>query len=290
MLFSNIEIKGHSGCSIKVVEQGQGLLVIKSTDKKDYIARLKKQAEKQKHFFSTRYEKVQTPEIFDLAETKETCTITMKYIHSQNFVEFLDHAGFEKIDRFTRQIIQFLDWEVSQSKMQEIPDEVLLDKFTDVKNNIQLSFPKEESIKFIISRSENVFNQTKNIYIPVGQCHGDLTLSNLLFNNDRIFVIDFLDSFIESPLLDMIKIRQDTAFGWSYLMYSNSYDSVRHHITIEWMDKVLKEHFSKYDWYNQYYEAFQLMNFLRILQYAHQADVISYLIEKINEILESHEF
>lgn len=290
MLFSNIEIKGHSGCSIEVTEQGRELLVIKSTNKRDYFDRLKKQAEKQKLFFSAGYKNVQTPEIFAIEENTKVYRIVMKYIHAQNFVEFFDHAGFEKIDRFSQQIIRFLDWEISQSNIQEIPVQVVLNKFDDVKKKILLSFSGDIRIDSVIEKSEKVFNQIDHIQMPVGQCHGDLTLSNILFNHNRLFVIDFLDSFIESPLLDMVKIRQDTAFAWSYLMYDNSYDKVRHHITIEWLDEILTAHFSRYEWYNQYYKAFQLMNFLRILQYAHQADVIDYLLEKINVILESHEF
>lgn len=289
MYFSKIEINGHSGCSIKIMEQEGELWVDKSTDQPGYFARLKKQAEKQKHFFTTGFEKVRTPEIVRLKENKETCTMTMKYIHSQNFVEFFDHAGFEKIEQFTQQIIQLLEWEISVSKTQQVSFRVLSDKLADVKMNIQKSFPNDQHLKTIMAKSDNVFSQTKDIIIPVGQCHGDLTLSNILFNHNRLFLIDFLDSFIESPIIDMVKLRQDTAFGWSYLMYGNTYDTVRHQITIDWIDQVFTRHFSRYEWYNQYYNTFQLMNFLRILQYARKKEIIIYLKEKINDILDNHE-
>jgi len=290
MPFSKIEIEGHSGCSITVVEQGRELLVKKSTSKPGYVNRLKMQAEKQKLFFASGFKKVLTPEIFSIEEHSGICSVTMKYIHAHNFVEFFDHAGFEKIEQFSHQIIQFLEWEISTSRMQKVSFNVLEDKFADVKKNIQISFKNDPNIKSLVSKSEKVFTQTKDIFIPVGQCHGDLTLSNVLFNHDRLFLIDFLDSFIESPIIDVVKLRQDTSFAWSYLLYGSTYDQVRHQITLDWIDQVLETHFSKYEWYNQYYCTFQLMNFLRILQYANKPDIITYLTQKINYMLDNHEF
>lgn len=290
MPFSRIEIEGHSGCSVKIVEQAGELLVDKSTNDPGYVGRLKKQAEKQRLFFASSYEKVHTPEIFRMEENGDNCSVIMSYVHSQNFVEFFDHAGFEKIEQFTQQITQLIEWEISKSEIQKVPFRVLRDKFADVKMNIQESFKNVRSIESIIAKSEKIFEQTDDISIPLGQCHGDLTLSNILFNHNRLFLIDFLDSFVESPIIDMVKLRQDTMFGWSYLLYGNAYDWIRHQITIEWIDQVLDSHFSKFEWYNRYYSTFQLMNFLRILQYAKKADIIKYLSEKINFILDNHEF
>ena len=55
-----------------------------------------------------------------------------------------------------------------------------------------------------------------DITVSVGFCHGDLTFSNLLVNakSRRIALFDFLDSFVESPLQDLAKLRQDTAYFW----------------------------------------------------------------------------
>ena len=60
--------------------------------------------------------------------------------------------------------------------------------------------------------SQRVFDALSDMLIPVGTCHGDLTFSNILFNGNNYYLIDFLDSFIESPLLDIVKLRQDTAW------------------------------------------------------------------------------
>lgn len=76
------------------------------------------------------------------------------------------------------------------------------------------------------------------IYLPIGACHGDFTLSNVLVltplsgdglplspraqtkDTFRIALIDFLDSFVESPLADMAKLCQDLKYGWTLRLLS----------------------------------------------------------------------
>ena len=43
----NIDIKGHSGCNIDIIEEGDNLLVKKSTFDKKYLDRLQLQGKKQ---------------------------------------------------------------------------------------------------------------------------------------------------------------------------------------------------------------------------------------------------
>ena len=52
---------------------------------------------------------------------------------------------------------------------------------------------------------------------PVGRCHGDLTLSNVILDPvSGITLIDFLDTFLETPLQDVAKLKQDFVYGWSF--------------------------------------------------------------------------
>jgi hypothetical protein len=68
-------------------------------------------------------------------------------------------------------------------------------------------------------------------------------------------------------------------------MYNGECDSVRLKIIANKIDKAIDKFASQYDWYNKYYKTFQLMNFLRILQYAKEAPVINYLKNVINQLL-----
>ena len=57
-----------------------------------------------------------------------------------------------------------------------------------------------------------------------GKCHGDLTLSNIIINNNlkKIILIDFLETFNESPLQDICKLIQDLRLYWSSRRFNNT--------------------------------------------------------------------
>ncbi len=85
--------------------------------------------------------------------------------------------------------------------------------------------------------------------------------------------------------MDIVKLRQDSAYGWSKLMFNGTFDSTRLQIVSTRIDDEIQRCFSKYDWYHDYYPSFQLMNFLRILQYAKEEKVADYLSKIINQLL-----
>ena len=89
---------------------------------------------------------------------------------------------------------------------------------------------------------------------------------------------------MESPLLDIVKIRQDSAYLWSQLMYSGDCDTIRLKIVADKIDKEIVRFTSQYEWF-RHYKLFQLMNFLRILQYAKEPKVIDYLKNVLNQLL-----
>lgn len=284
-----IEVKGHSGCSIEIVRHKKTLMIEKSTTDPKYVERLYQQAMKQQRAAETRLQFIRIPKIFKITKSTQRMMMQMEYIYSKNFVDYFETAGFEQVSYFVNAIDTFIRSEVERSVMQEVPSSVVKEKFADVKEKtLNNSFLFEnEIVKALLLRSEIVFSLLpESFLIPVGVCHGDLTLSNILFNANHYFLIDFLDSFLESPLLDMVKIRQDTAHHWSPLMYEGEYDHTRFNIIASKIDTELNVLFSQFDWYVNYYNAFQLMNLLRVLQYAHEPKVVDYLIIEVTRILD----
>lgn len=61
-----IEIKGHSGCQIDIVNGGNSLFINKSTNDKKYIPRLYKQAVKQRNASKIAYQHIRVPEIYEI--------------------------------------------------------------------------------------------------------------------------------------------------------------------------------------------------------------------------------
>ena len=52
--------------------------------------------------------------------------------------------------------------------------------------------------------------------VPHTLCAGDQTLENVIISGNKVCVIDLLDSFFSSWLIDVAKLRQDTLLKWSY--------------------------------------------------------------------------
>lgn len=277
-----IDVKGHSGCSIDVVDENGKLYIIKATDSPSYTSRLARQALKQRAETKFDYPHMRIPEIYDIYNNGSHAHIKMEYVYSKNFIEFFEQSGFEQLNYFIEAIISYIEKEIEYSPVVTVPRQTINTKFNSVYNSI-ISNPfikNDTDFMQMIIEAQKIIQcpDITSIDIPVGRCHGDLTLSNILFSGNNYYLIDFLDSFIESPLLDIVKIRQDTCWNWSELMYSGHFDRIRLRIILKHLDEAIVQHFSsKYPWYNKYYPMMQLLNFMRILQYAKEAAIISYL-------------
>lgn len=287
-----IEVKGNSGCSIDIVEEDNSLYVYKSTKDPEYFKRLIQQGQKQKNAITT--ETVGIPEVKDITVNEECACIKMNYIYARNFVDFFERAPFEEVDHFVNSVIDYVELELEHADIEHVSKDVFLTKLKSISencfNNRILSsdgIALAGEIGDIMNRSRKVFEEHGDIDIPKGFCHGDLTFSNILFaSNSKYYLIDFLDSFIETPLQDIVKLRQDSQFGWSILMYMKEHDSIRVRMTLKYIDDKFNEHFSKYKFFRENYDVLQLMNMLRILPYTKTHEVKNYLIVTINKILE----
>lgn len=285
-----IEVKGHSGCKIDIVREDNDLYIYKSSHDKKYLSRLVLQVEKQRKASIEEYQHVRIPQILSVEQDEEHVSVKMEYVYSRNFIEYFETAGFEQIRYFINALISFVERELKKSLVQNVPTSITMEKFMDVEKKISSNslIKDDPSIKKLIQKAkgriENLCKQTA-IEIPIGICHGDLTFSNILFNGNNYYLIDFLDSFIESPLMDIVKIRQDSHHLWSQLMYVKPYDKLRLKIICEKIDHEIDKHFSQYEWYQKYYKDYQLLNMLRILQYAKDPKVVNYLKTEISRIL-----
>ena len=288
-----LKVKGHSGCVIDIVNEGNNLRIHKWSKDPKYLARLIKQAEKQQKAYKDEYQHIRIPQIFNVERDNEHALINMEYVYSRNFIEFFESAGFEQIDYFIKALILFLEKELKASPIQSVSTSVTLDKYFDVEskvnaNPVLVADPEIQRLMTLSMQQFEEFAKLSTIDLPMGICHGDLTFSNILFNGNNYYLIDFLDSFIESPLLDIVKIRQDSAHLWSQLMYTNPYDKLRLKIVCEKIDQEIDAYGKRYQWYRDYYTIYQLLNLLRILQYAKEEKVVNYLKQEIERVLEEN--
>lgn len=259
-------IAGHSGCSISIKD---GLLV-KSTKDTDYPSdRLVAQIEKQKLF----YEIISDRQLLVPRVVKEDFSggysVYMQYFRCSNIVQYLHRAGKSDLDALAQSLCGLVDFCINRCQSVALDKQLLIDKFRSIKT------PAGMTEKF-----ESYLDG--DITIPVGACHGDLTLSNVLIKpeSNNFVIIDFLDSFVESPIVDIAKIRQDTKHGWSSFIYPEQHDKIKTRLSLQYLDNKFVEHFNKYDFY-KHYKLFQFMNLVRILPYSKQTKTSNFLMEQI---------
>jgi len=286
-----IEIKGHSGCIVGIenIAEGNGLCIVKSTKDKAYFPRLIRQAEKQSVFYERKIRAVNVPKIFDVTIGEDETSFRMEFVYSMNFVDYFEKISVIDIDAFVQTITDFIDEEIKLCSInQSVCNQQFEEKYNSVKETISRNIPIKSDMRIInlLRKTDNILKDSKPLDIPVGLCHGDLTLSNILFNGQKICLIDFLDSFIETPLMDIVKIRQDTLYAWSLLMYTNKCDIPRMKLILKYIDRQIHEYYSPCLWYQEWYIPFQLLNLLRVLQYAKEKKVIDFLIRSVETTIQ----
>lgn len=280
-----IEVIGNSGCKVEVVREDTKLFVLKSTEDPKYLGRLALQAEKQKAASDMHVPNIIVPKVYEITKSDAKTEVRMDYVYSQNYIDYFENAGVHEIDAFVEAMIAFVEQEIKQSPIAECANDVLVAKFEDVASQVAKRADYNDELKELMAKARKKIANAGALRVPMGVCHGDLTFSNVLFCGQQYCLIDFLDSFIETPLQDIVKLRQDSQYLWSCLMYQQPYDALRLKLISEYVDERLDKHFCQFDWYKKQYEVLQLMNMLRILPYAKEEKVVEYLKRVIKTLV-----
>jgi hypothetical protein len=194
-------------------------------------SRLLKQIEKQIYFSSKcrtgTLQSVSAPEIYGInlpAADNSTGSIDV----DMEYIPFNDarYIMLEK-DRATNEwmiesAIELVDYNFSMSHTAPLGE--LLPEFESKAAGIKSAMKKtsmvSETERLLFERQvDNLlahYRKKKDEEVPVGFCHGDLTLANMLIDpeNRELCVFDFLDCFVESPLQDIAKLLQDVRHQW----------------------------------------------------------------------------
>ena len=115
-----IEVKGHSGCQIDVIDENGSVFVYKSTVDPKYLKRLAMQAQKQREASNVEFQHIRVPKIYELQENKDSTIVKMQYVYSKNFIEFFEQVGFEQVDYFIGALEYFIEYEINKSALQEV--------------------------------------------------------------------------------------------------------------------------------------------------------------------------
>ena len=244
---------GISGSEIYII----GDILYKSSKN---IDRFKKQIEKQVNFKESFYFK--TPEILNYSIEGDSFRCEMKYIQGMDCITYFCLSDKSAIDNLCSNIIGIIENNLKNSKKEFIHKDIYYKKI----NSIDIDVNLKHQIIFYINNLN-----TDSFLLPIGEYHGDLTFTNMIFQTDNVYLVDFLDCFVDTPLQDIVKIRQETTFFWSILEHKSknivdfNYNKIC--LAYSYMDKIIDTHFKKYLWYNKYYNLMQIFNLARILPY-----------------------
>jgi thiamine kinase-like enzyme len=239
MVSLDTKLFGNSGCEITKTQN----YVSKKSFSVDYNNRLILQIAKQLSYNGNFY----TPKITKIYND-----------HDGKLVAVMENCGnpVATIARENPLIERMLSWHLARSLGWADFRSQILGKFNQVGEKI-------EDKKF----AQAVMNRAKmeDYKLPVGYCHGDLTLSNILVKDGEFYLIDFLEDWIPSPAFDMCKILQDCHYRW-YTAAGEPFKDWHKDLG----DKVLMSYIKTYG--ENHLGGVMLLTLYRIIPYCEKSD------------------
>jgi hypothetical protein len=261
------ELKGHSGCHVFLCERGNTRFVKKVSGAAGYAQRLEQQMLKQREFEHSRIRK---PSVYEFGTEDELFYFTMEYVKGVQLSTFISRNTVRDVDPIIDQLLSFV-----RSNIRDV--------------TADFSVPVSEKLWTISSTSRFQIDRYVQYCmafdwraIPTGYCHGDLSFENILVHQSNLYFIDFLDSFIETPYLDLSKLLLDILVLWSW-RFENRRPIIKNtHI----YDIVLSQLESREV---EIVRRFLVLNLLQILPYANAhgnalfvQDALEHLAVKFN--------
>ena len=259
-------LKGRSNAKISFDYEHK---LVKKSEKKANKKRLLRQVKKQVDFNNFNFENIKTPVVLKT----EQLSFEMEFINGKNFIQFAEESNISDISTQIDNILHYLN-HIKYRKIQ--PQKSFSESVQMKLNKLDTANKYPEIYKFITeSNFENKFN------LESTYCHGDLSLSNIIFKENELFFIDFLDPFFDSYYLDIIKLRQDVLHHWIFQI--NNYSSIKCEIITKKINDALSFEFQK-EIESVEFQILEIMNFLRIEPYTKEDTEKHYLIETLNKI------
>jgi RIO-like serine/threonine protein kinase len=186
--------------------------------------------------------------------------IDMEYIHGLDMVSYLSRYDYRKLLDF---LLITLTKLTTESKDKDYTN-IYIQKLNEITFDNDIEFTKEE----LLERLPKI--------LPKSNYHGDLTLENIIFTEDRgFYLIDCATIEYDSYVFDIVKLRQDLECGW-FLRNTN--------INLDSKVKLLqKEILEKYPLANNNYLLILML--LRVYRHSKAATLErNFLVQGINKL------
>ena len=217
----NLNDYSHSHDTLEIVRWNK-LVCVQKIFRND-IDRARRNVEKQRLFkpFYTTTGRVVAAEVLEFKLLSDRAELLMPYVEGMTGHMFAVHATRNVGRTLSNALSTLLYAEINESR--EVPTATLLFKSKLISVAEATADPELQSL---INASIDVVSKLPDeLLFPVGPCHGDLTLSNIILDTaSGVTLIDFLDTYLDSPLQDVSKLKQDFIYGWSFRHAPSSLD------------------------------------------------------------------
>ena len=209
----NLNENAHSSDQLEIVYI-ESRACVKKTFFHD-SARAIKNVEKQKKFESIVAPSlnIASAPVISFSSSSKESYLLMPYIEGISGDDFSVHSTASIVENISNGFSNYLDNQMKSTYHAEIDQDHFVIKIDEV-----ISQTNSDSLNSVLSEIRKlILRLPKILDFPMGNCHGDLTLSNIILTPENsIFLIDFLHTFLETPLQDVAKLKQDFIYGWSF--------------------------------------------------------------------------
>ena len=205
--------KSNSNEDIELITEGKNFFIKKTWYECD---RGSLSCKKQINFDEIRISNliIRSPKIFQTQlVSNEKFEAIMEFIEGNSGSD-IALIGSRKVSIIIKNALSTLiNYNLENSKLNIINSDIFIKKL----DSILFKVKSDKEIYELINDIKKFFLINNYLNLPIGPCHGDLTLSNIIVSRSgALNLIDFLPSFIETPLWDIVKRYQDLKYGWSY--------------------------------------------------------------------------
>lgn len=269
------DLGGHSGCKILLCEKNNNeIFVRKISSDKNYNKRLAVQAKKQATYSNPN---IKVPKVLQTGYTDDGLFyFDMEYVQGITMAEYIKTIEIGKVRSICESIVNNI---VSRdSENTDVDESIFTTKIASLKEKLQ---PQNnpvinDAIELLNKHSWKRFRKT--------QCHGDLTLENIIVKDNQLYLIDFLDSFYNCWIMDISTIMQDVQTMWSYRHDEEAEINTKLRLLVFrdiLMDTVKRV--SPEDYLEVYYAL--LLKLIRIFPYTKDKETYDFLNDKTKSII-----
>lgn len=267
------KLLGHSGCDIRLIEEGPFRFVRKFSSSPDYNHRLKAQCDKQRGYSAGSFK---VPRVMGEGTDGGLYYFDMEYIQGVTLAKRLERMHMSDVPKIARELFDAIYGAGPACGAGSHLGDVIREKARSTYAAIDSpGIEVETAFRLLVGHDWSL--------VGPGGCHGDMTFENIMISNGELYLIDFLDSFCDSWVIDMAKVYQDVDSMWSFRASAKNNTSVKLLVMRNLFDRWLSLADPLLVVEVRY---MLLLNLLRIYPYAGDRETVLFLDGRLSCVLD----